>query len=320
MLNDLAASQYGLVSLAQARQAGLPERTFIDLAMRQRWSQPHRGVYRLPGSWPTALGRLSAALLAVGEPALVGGWSAAWLLGMVRSAPSTAELVVPHDRRARSIPGVTVRRSRTLTATDAEMVAGLPATNAVRTVCDLSALTDEQGLRVLLIDGRQRRLLDLAAVVERASTMGTRRGLSQLRRLAWELDGERCDSILEYRLRARLHAVPGLPAPDPGPVAVDVGGRVLHVDIGWSAYAVGIEADGFGSHSERDSLEVDARRHNALERAGWRILRAGWSAVGPGFDDLLRDLTALLTQMGAPTAVSRSARTRLNGGGVAPWR
>lgn len=266
------------------------------------------------------MGRLSGALLAVGSPAFVGGWSAAWLVGLVRSAPSAVELVVPHERRTRNLPGVVVRRSRTLTQADAVAVEGLPSTSAVRTVCDLAAITDEEGLRTLLIDGRQRRLFDLAAVLERASTMGTAKGLSQLRRLVWELDAERCDSVLEYRLRSRLHAVPGLPAPSPAPVPVDVGGRVLHIDIGWPAFAVGIEADGFGSHSERDSLEVDARRHNALERAGWRILRAGWRSTGPAFDDLLRDLVALLGEMGAPVAGFRGARTRSNGGGVAARR
>lgn len=319
-LTSLATAQYGHVTALQARAAGFSDRTLRDMAARQSWTRPHPGVYRLPGAWPSDLGRLAAAALALGPPVAIARWSAAWLLGLVRSAPTTVDLLVPHDRRPKPLDGLDVRRTRTFQPSDAQVVSGLPCTTAVRTVCDLAAVMDQDSLRALIIDARQRRLMEIPDLAERAAGLGTAKGRRLVGRLAAELDAEQCDSVLEYRLRRRLAAVPGLPAPAPKPVPVGTVGRVLHVDIGWPGHCVGIEADGLAFHADRASLERDALRHNALERAGWRIVRATWGDLGAGFDRLVGDVTALLAQTGSDAAVYRRPAPRLNGGGVTGWR
>ena len=293
-ISELAAQQYGRVSTRQLQDAGMDAATISRYAAKQGWARPARGVYAPVGAYTVAEARLAEALLAVGPPVLVGGWSAAWMWGLVRTPPVPAELVVPHHRKAGRTARTDVRRSRTLTAADGVILRGLPVCTPVRTLCDLAAVTDEPALRGMLIDARQRRLADLADVVERAAGMGTARGLRMLRRLLAELDGEHCDSVLEHKLRGRLAAVAGLPPSAPAPVPVDIGGRVLHVDIAWPERRVGIEADGFGAHSQRASLDMDARRHNALQLAGWRVLRATWVHLGEEFPLLLEQLRRLL--------------------------
>lgn len=271
------------------------DRTVLSrLAARQRWERPYRGVYTAIGASDSPEGRLAAALLAVGPPVLVARWSAAWMWGLVRAAPTVPELVVPHYRRPGRQPGMDVRRSRTITAQDGVILRGLPVTGPTRTLCDLAAVTEQATVRALLLDARQRRLVELPDVAACAGRMGTAAGLGQLRRLLMELDGERCDSVLEYRIRRLLAGVPGLPRPAPHPVPVQAGHRVLHVDVGWPQWLVGLEVDGFGGHSERQSLERDARRHNALQLAGWRVLRATWADLGEPGEALVAHLRALL--------------------------
>ena len=214
--------------------------------------------------------------------------------GLVRTAPTVPELLVPHGRRPGRQPGMAVLRSRTIVPQDGAILRGLPVTRPARTLCDLAAVTELSTLRALLVDARQRRLVELPDVAACAGRMGTARGLAQLRRLLMELDGERCDSVLEYRIRRRLAGVPDLPQPAPHPVPVQAGQRLLHVDVGWPEWLVGLEVDGFGSHSERQSLELDARRHNALQLAGWRILRATWADLGEPGDALVAQLRVLL--------------------------
>lgn len=295
-LTELTRQQYGIVSTRQAEDAGLPGRTLRSTAARQGWERSHRGVYAPVGAFDTPEGRLAAAVLAVGPPVLVAGWSAAWLHGLVPVPPTKPELVVPHQRRTTALPGIVVRRSRTLVVADGFAYRNLPVTTAVRTICDLAAVTGEEALRSLLIDARQRRLLDLAELAERLSTLGTAKGTRQARRLVAELDRVHCDSVLERKLRDKLAGVPGLPAPAPHPVAVDVGhGRVLHVDIAWPTQRVGIEVDGFGSHSDRKSLEVDVMRHNALARVRWQAYRASWPQLGAGFPQLVADVLDALS-------------------------
>lgn len=293
IISDLAAQQHGRVSARQLKAAGMDDATLSRLARRQSWEQPHRGVYAPVGAVPSPRAALAEALLAVGPPVLIGGWSAAWLWGLVRAAPTLPELVVPHHRRL-SRDGMVIRRSRTLKASDGVILDGLPVSNPVRLICDLAALTDEEALRALLIDARQRRLLDLADIAERAAGMGTAAGIASLRERLAELDREHCDSVLEHRLRRRLAEVPDLPPPAPAPFPVRSGGRTLHVDIAWPDRCVGIEADGFGSHAERLSLHIDARRHNALQLAGWRVLRATWPHAGAEFPALLAPLRHLV--------------------------
>lgn len=291
-LTEIAAGQHGTLHVRQAQQVGVSPATLRRIAQRFAWRRPHPGVFVLPGAPPTHDRKLAAAVLAIGEPVLVANWSAAWVWGLVPAAPTVVEVVVPHQRRKASLDGVTVHRSRTLADDDAALVRELPVTTVARTLCDLAPLTDEKALRALLIDARQRRLVRLEDVAQQAARYDAIKGLGRLRTLLWELDGERCDSVLEWRVR-RLLADVGL-RPAPAPVTVDVGSRELHVDIGWPQERVGIEVDGVGTHSDRKSLEIDIARHNALARVGWRVLRAGWRETGDRFPALLADLRVLL--------------------------
>jgi hypothetical protein len=277
--------------------AGVIPRSTLYLQVRDRaWTKLHPGVVALPGAPDIAERRIAAAVLATGGPepaAWADRWTALWLWGLLRRAPSTVHLVVPRAGARPRRRRVDVRRSAALPPEHLTEVRGLPVTTAARTLADMAPRTKPAFLRGLVVDARQRGLTDLEDVARVLDTLRNATGAGLLRRLLWELDEVRCDSILEALVRDLLRRA-GLPQPHPEPYAVSTGSRTLHLDIAWPALRCGIEVDGMGYHSARDHLDRDQRRHNALVLAGWRVLRVGWYRVEADAAAFIREVRALL--------------------------
>ena len=118
-----------------------------------------------------------------------------------------------------------------------------------------------------------------------------------------EVGAQRPDSVLEDLVRQRLLNDGFRPQPDPQACAVEIrGGRVLHVDVPFAAYRVGLECDGYGSQRERSSLDIDALRHNDLADVGWRLLRVTWTIYTRRWDGLLGQLARLIAASDGATA------------------
>ena len=290
---ELARKQHGVVARRQLLALGVPARSITEKAKAEAWTALQAGVYLLPGGIPGFEQRTMAAVLRAGPSAVASHLTAAYLLGIVQGTPPVIDVLLPAQVRARGLDGVHVSRSRTLERRDASEVHGIPCTTAPRTVIDLAAVLEPPALRAVVIDAVQRRATTIRRVLVRLADLGPVRGSGELRRILWELDAERCDSVLEYRAR-RLIARAALPPPAPGPVAVRAGGRTLHVDIGWPQSHVGLEVDGRAWHSDRRAFDRDQRRHNALVLAGWRILRVGWDRIEGEPDGLIAELRGLL--------------------------
>lgn len=259
----------------------IPASTLYDQVHQRGWGKAQPKVLTLPGAPPTEERTIAAAMLAVGgsSPEVwADRWTALWLHGLLRKPTSTVHLLVPDSASFPTLKRVRVRRSSTIPEAHTTQVRGLPVLMPARTLVDMAARTTKPYLRGLIIDARQRRLAtleDIAAVLDALSNV---RGRALLRRLVWELDEERCDSILEALVRDVLREA-GIEAPHPQPYRIASPHRRLELDIAWPARRCGIEVDGMGYHSARDHLDTDQRRHNALVLAGWRVLRVGWYRV-----------------------------------------
>ncbi|HUH07289.1 MAG TPA: hypothetical protein VML96_05730 [Egibacteraceae bacterium] len=185
-------------------------------------------------------------------------------------------------------------RCRRFSRITCQLIGGIRVPDPGFTLCGVAGLADLPHLRGLVIDTRQRRLATLSEVSACCDALSPLKGLPRLRRAVWQLDESRCDSVLEWELRRKLRAA-GF-RPDARPAGVDTGARTLHVDIPWSKHRVGVEVDGFASHSSRASLNTDIRRHNRMQRTDWRILHASWAQLDSEFEQLAADLTWLLLQ------------------------
>jgi len=148
-LADIAASQWGMITTAQARVQGIAR---ANLAHRVRTGElertNHHGVYRLSAAASSPLDDLRAAWLSTKPEALaqnrtqapqcdavVASAAAAMVHGIGDVYPAPYRLIVPERRQ--SVTGALAYSWRPLDSADVEVIDGLPTTSRERTVADL---------------------------------------------------------------------------------------------------------------------------------------------------------------------------------------
>jgi hypothetical protein len=301
-LFQIAVLQFGVVTRAQALGLGISHSTFTLRVRRERWIELHAGVYVVPGTRISWMTRVSAALLAVGDRGMVTSDTALYLHGLLQDAPACLMIVVPHADRAPRLRRARVIRSRTLIEDDRTTVQNLACAVPARALLDAAETTDRSALRGMLIDARQRRVVEPAAVIARVAPLSRRvPGRNRLLRAAFEVDAVGADSALTYEVQRRLVAS-GL-RPDAHPVAVDVGhGRRLHPDITFAAAAVCIECDSLAHHGSQRAIDLDHRKDQAYSEARWKCLRIGWRRLDHDWDGFVTVVRRALDQW--PKAVA----------------
>ncbi|HEX2029567.1 MAG TPA: hypothetical protein VHF25_16405 [Nitriliruptorales bacterium] len=254
----------------------------------------------LPGAGNTYERRVSAALLAAGDHAVAARWTAAYLLGIVDRPAAGVELLVPYGKGVPDLGShVHVSRSRTITDREVVRARHLPCTSAERSFCDLAEGTRTGVLRGHLIDANQRGLVRYPRVLDKTFALRGSPGMPRLRTLLHELAPEACDSIFVYHVRGALTAA-GM-APDPVPAAVTArNGVVVHPDITYQPYRVGVECEGFGAHNSRRHLDRDIRRRNTLRGTGYAIIWVGWERFEHDLDGFLAEVRDELVARGWP--------------------
>jgi predicted transcriptional regulator of viral defense system len=143
-LELLGSSQWGLVTTAQASDAGVSKMQLSRLADRGTVQRVRHGVYALPSADTGPMQGLRAAWLATGSQpagnqalAVVSGESAAAVHGLGDLLPSKYEFTTG-VRRQTTQPDTRYRR-RDLLDEDVTWVDGLPVTTVARTIKDLAA-------------------------------------------------------------------------------------------------------------------------------------------------------------------------------------
>lgn len=291
-LQRIADRQRGLVTNAQIAEVGIPRSTMHDQRCRG-WRPVLRGVWAAPGAPDSPEQRALAAVLSC-NPAVVCGWTAAWLWGLVGSAPSRVHVALLTPRRLRR-DGVRIVTRVDLRPPFMTTRRGVPTLTAAATVADLAGTVEPRFLRGALIDGLQRRLFDLSEVKTAGVLTPHGQARGNLLRLLGEQAEQPVDSPFERAVRD-LIAGTTLPTPAPHPFPVVLDGRRLHLDIAWPDLRVAVECDGFGFHASPAALQRDQQRHNALVRAGWRVLRVTWGTIEHEAGAFLDELTDLIEQ------------------------
>lgn len=246
-------------------------RMFTDVYVRADAADDLR--LRSHGAWLLTRGR-----------GVLGGWSAAELLGAScgpRDAP--AEIVAPGGRH-RSRPGLVVRADA-LTRAQTTTVAGRRVTTPVRTAADL-ARSLPLVEAVVAIDALAHTFgFGPAEVLALARPGG--RGISALPE-AVRLADPLAASPMETRIRLAI-VLDGLPLPvlqhPVGP---------YHLDLAYPGIRLGIEYDG-AEHLTKERRLRDLRRQAYLSGNGWEVLRfpaavvhRPWLVAAEVHDRLLR--------------------------------
>jgi very-short-patch-repair endonuclease len=254
----LATRQYGIVA---GRQLGLDAHAIRRRTAAGRLHRVHRGVY--------AVGHLGlgqeagwlAAVLACGDGALLSHRSAATLWGIRLGELFRPEVTAEHDRRH---PAIATHRA-ILADADRAIHRGIPVTSPARTLVDLAHLLHRDELVRALREAMFRRLYDRAAV-EDALTRRPSRALADLLSEASVTQSMLEDHFLAICSRHRL------PTPK---VQHRIGAK--RYDFAWPGERVVVETDSWLAHGTPYAFQADRSQTNALQLAGWLVLRFTWA-------------------------------------------
>lgn len=180
----LASRQHGVFDLAQLIDLGLSASAVRKRVKAGRLHRVHRGVYSLvPPGLLSRDGRFMAAVLACGPGAALSHRSAAALHELRRTDRAGIDVTIP-CRTHRTVPGVDVHRSTTLTAADVTLVNNIPVTTIARTLLDLGAVVPRRPLERAVDQAEILELLDTRALddqLERNRKRPSARNLQRVR-------------------------------------------------------------------------------------------------------------------------------------------
>ncbi|MBY4796899.1 type IV toxin-antitoxin system AbiEi family antitoxin domain-containing protein [Collinsella sp. AGMB00827] len=187
LLNDIASSQKGLFTTAQAKQTGIERYTLSRLEKSGNIERLAHGVYRMGGSPSSREEEVFAVWLSLnptrqpGSPfdsnsPIVMGSTAAWLLELGEIGPTPYEFCTK-DRRQTQRPHMRLRK-RCVKQQDIMLVSGLPTTTPERTVIDLIDVGEDLSLisNVLCDALSQGKIHDETKLIKEVNKRAPRRG------------------------------------------------------------------------------------------------------------------------------------------------
>jgi hypothetical protein len=290
-LRRVLQAQDGVVTRAQAFDAGLTRDDIRARLADRRWDNPYRGVYVLAGVAPSPHRLLRMALAAAGTGAAASHRSAAWLWGLTDRPPAAASVSVS-DHRHPVVPGIDLHRSRLPLAITARR--GLPCTGVARTLTDCATVVRPGGLADLVDRALASRVIAVRELADATDDGGVLRGVPGRRALRHCLadrglvDGP-TPSVLESRM-ARLFHRHRLPLPRAEVVWGDQ--RQYRLDFAYPELRLVVEVDGYAWHASPGQFARDHRRRNELTTAGWTVLVYGWRDVADDPDRVAGEIAA----------------------------
>lgn len=291
--------QSGLITRAQAFDAGLTRHQIDHRLRARRWEPERPKVYGLVGVPPTERRSVLAACLSSG--AIASHATAARLWGLDVPAPASLEVVTMEDRRVR-LPGVEQHRTTTIIRPDVAHLGPLRLTSVARTLVDCAGRVPAHRLGAVVDDALRRGLVQLGtlrACHERVDTGPGRRPTVAMREVLADRQPGHApgDSIREADLLAALTAA-GLPVPVLGH-RVRVGVRTYKLDLAWPELRIALEFDSWEHHRTFTAFHGDRQRNRRIEATGWHVLQV---TAKTDLAELIADLWSLIRLSGHPTA------------------
>ena len=281
-LNDLishAKRNGGVFTRREAMALGCPPRTLTRRVNDGVFVRLVPGVYALPGLATRADVLLRAAGAHFG--AIVSHRSAARMHGLKPVGKSPLEVTVTH-RGTNRFPGVLVHQTTDLIPDHVTVIGGTQVTNPERTVIDLAQVVSLERLARILDNALASSLVDVSSLANMCAALSRKgkTGMSKLKPLVAQRTGKPVaeTSELEAHMSTLIERA-GLPKPVKefkAPWLRPIAGRV---DFAFIEQKVLVECDGRRWHTKFDAFEVDRRRDNAAQLAGWIVLRFTWRMV-----------------------------------------
>lgn len=265
MLNEYLRCQDGVLTLAQARRAGLSLEAVQRRVRSGHWRRCARGVYFVDDRPFTDAARIRSTVWGYGRHAAASGMAAAWWLGLTKFAPDIVEVTVPRSSHGRSHAGSRLRR-RDLDTADVVVHRRLRVTALPLTVIEAAVLPRRNAN---LMDSALQRHVELRELWRAHLRNKGRYGSPAARRLLQAAsDGARSEA---ERLLVKLLRQAGITG---WRTNYPIGG--YKVDVAFPKQKVAIEVDGLASHSDVNDFHQDRVRQNNIALLGWQVLRFTW--------------------------------------------
>jgi hypothetical protein len=292
-LGAQAASNYGLVALQQALDAGLTPRMIQHRVESGRWEQVRIGVYRIAGVAPSYGQRLLSACLAIGSEAAASHRAAAQLHGLLTYRDPPIETTTTRARSPELV-GVVVHRLMDLHPSWVEQVERVPCTSVARTLVDLGAVCRPGTVEAALDRAIGRRLVtprEVRRMMFAVARKG-RRGIGTIRLLLADRLEDRPAGVLEARMSSLLASTALPPAVPEYVVRDEHGGFVAVVDFAYPDRRLAIEVDGYEAHMGLRAFQHDRVRDRTLRAAKWVPLHFTWHEVDKRNPRVAREIAA----------------------------
>jgi hypothetical protein len=296
--NATGARQWGALTGAQARQAGLSQRQVDYRVQTKRWRRPARDVYVLAGTRNTWQQQAVVACLAGPPGTVTSHLTAAAVYGLAK-APEEPQVTIPRHANGARLRGAQVRRAD-LRSGDKAVKDRIPCTTAVQTVIDCAELLDEEALCDLVDSALCRKLMQPSRLIKaaegawRSARRSRRVGLG---RLFGALDvwrsGAPPGSPPEAKLQRRLKEW-GFPAAQRQVKVYDKDGRFLaRADLGIVEWKVLLEYDSDEHHGPRCWIADGERLDRVEKETGWRMVSVDRFDLRPSNNNLRERLERL---------------------------
>jgi hypothetical protein len=267
---QFAAGRDRLVTAAELRAAGVSSWTATRWLKRGRLRRVHRGVYLYGGGECSQEGTFRAALLAIGDDAVLSHVSAAvahriWPYAV----PARVDVTVPRPLRSRK--GIRVHSVAELPPSAITTVDGIPVTTPARTAVDLAAtVRRDYAYRRAVHEAQVQGKLDFAAFAAEAERAPT--NLKGKQRLLVELDAGPTRTRSGFEdwgadlLRGRGFPPFELNGHPPGAP------RWVEVDIYFPAQRLVVELDGDRYHNTPWRRQQCAEKRGILKGLDYPVL------------------------------------------------
>jgi very-short-patch-repair endonuclease len=248
-------------------------------------------------------GRWMAAVLAMGEGAVLSHRSAAALWGL-RGHSGPIHVTLPS--KSRHVSGIHRHSSRVLPPDEITAENGIPVTSVPRTIFDCAFGGDVDLVEGILRQAEFRERYDplsLPALLDRyPRRRGCRTVRLALRRLEESPSGTPA-SRLEDKFLAFLRAHQ-LPIPHFNEWIV-LGSKRYKVDCRWPGTREIVELDSWEAHGTRSAFREDRERDRRLRAAGYGLTRITWAQLEDEPAAIAADLRSLLSIRTSVIAYSR---------------
>jgi hypothetical protein len=267
---DVLARQSGVITRSQAQDCAMTDQA---LRHRLRPDGPWQGL--LPGVYLTATGspapaqRLMAAQLYAGDGSAITGPAALGLHSVRSPQTRVMDVLIPHQRRRRSLGFVRVHRTARMPSVVlwAGEVSYVPLARAVADTARI--LSDVAEVRAVVADGVQRQRVHITQLAEELHR-GPVQGSAHLRQVLGEV-GEGVRSSAEGDLRALVKRE-RLPDPIYNPRLYASGEFIAMPDAWWPAAGVAAEVDSREWHLSPRDWERTLARHARMSAHGITVL------------------------------------------------